>query len=402
MRLLLFMLLVVTGNSAAAQKNIQKRLQKKRALVEKQLATLNRMIAKTDKDIHISAQQRNQVQQQINSHRQQVTALNRQLSEIKDDLQQTDAGLGSLQQQLTDLKRSYAATLALSWKLMNGLHAMPVLYTSNANNTIQRGEYIKVLRQLQLDQVTEIRRLQQQYDQRKQTLGTAQQTTANRLQQNRHTATQLSAKEQSLTATQQQLASRKNKLQAMVNRQKKHQSAIEKRLRNLVATLSPKTPPVKTSNGHRPVNNPVVTSKATVKENSSFRLNRGRFNCPVNGYIYMHFGMVKIGEDGPVWDNSFLTLHTPSPGAPVMAVFEGEVASVSADENTFVIMIRHGDRYTVYGNLSAVTVTKGQTINTGTIIGRVAKGIDSDEGELEFGIYENNRFLNPGSWLNCH
>jgi murein hydrolase activator len=405
MRLLLFILLVVAGIPAGAQKNIQKNLQNDRALIEKQLVVLNKKIAQANNDIHASAQQRSRLQEQITNRRQQIASINQQLTEIKTNLQKTDAGLGNLLQQLTNLKKSYAATLALSWKLMNESREVPVLFAANANNEVQRGQYIRIFRELQLKQVAEIRQLQQEYDLRKQKLGNTQRGAINQLQQNRIVSAQLLGKEQLLVTIEQQLANRKSKLQQIANRRKNQQAAIEKKLRNLVVTLPPKKIPVKketTITGRSPGGNPVITSKIPVKENSRFRLNKGSLNCPVEGSVYMRFGRVTMGNNGPVFDNSFLTLHTSSPGASVAAVFEGTITSVLADDNTYVVLIKHGEQYTVYGNLAAVTVRKGQIISTGTIIGHVARGMDSMEGELEFGIYENNRLVNPEPWLNCH
>jgi septal ring factor EnvC (AmiA/AmiB activator) len=59
-------------------------------------------------------------------------------------------------------------------------------------------------------------------------------------------------------------------------------------------------------------------------------------------------------------------------------------------------MIRHGKYFTVYSNLSSVTVAKGSNVSTGQSIGKV--GVDEETGEggkLEFLLMVENKKLNP-------
>ena len=58
-------------------------------------------------------------------------------------------------------------------------------------------------------------------------------------------------------------------------------------------------------------------------------------------------------------------------------------------------MIRHGKYFTTYSNLSTVSVTKGQAVKTGQVIGKLA-----DIGQLEFVISdEKDRLFDPERWL---
>ena len=63
-------------------------------------------------------------------------------------------------------------------------------------------------------------------------------------------------------------------------------------------------------------------------------------------------------------------------------------------------MIRHGKYFTVYSNLSVVNVSKGATVNTNQVIGKVAVDEDDNQGgKLEFLLMEDKRNLNPEPWL---
>jgi murein DD-endopeptidase MepM/ murein hydrolase activator NlpD len=59
------------------------------------------------------------------------------------------------------------------------------------------------------------------------------------------------------------------------------------------------------------------------------------------------------------------------------------------------VMVRHGKYFTTYSNLESVTVTKGEKIRTGQLIGKV-----SEIGQLEFVLSdEKDHKFDPEKWL---
>lgn len=58
-------------------------------------------------------------------------------------------------------------------------------------------------------------------------------------------------------------------------------------------------------------------------------------------------------------------------------------------------MIRHGKYFTTYSNLSAASVSKGQLVHTGQMLGKLA-----DIGQLDFLISDDKDLAyNPELWL---
>lgn len=397
---IILLLFIIAGHQLIAQDNTAKKLQQQRVALQRELTDLAQKLNHTDNSLYSSVKQRILLQQQMAARKREISVLDRQLQTIEHQLQHTDESLHSMYTRLNNLKKSYATTLALSWKLMNQPQVMQVVFTAgNANTEQQRMHYIKILRQIQLRQVNSIRQLQYQYNTRKQQLGNEQVKTNNRLQKEMVVSEELSGKEQVLTAKERQLQKTKDALRLMVKRKKDQQRIIENRLMALL--VEPKAPPVKTviagGKGKTGKKEPLKTEM--VKGNNAFRLNKGKLSCPVEGSISLRFGKVKIEEQD--FDHLFLTFSTPAPGYPVTAVFSGEVYSVSKEEEVFTILVKHGDIYTVYSNLASVSVQKGEAVNNGTVIGRNAINSGNGKSELEFGIFENKRFINPERWINC-
>jgi septal ring factor EnvC (AmiA/AmiB activator) len=131
---------------------------------------------------------------------------------------------------------------------------------------------------------------------------------------------------------------------------------------------------------------------------ASFERNRGSLPWPVdNGSVTIPFGTSRV--EGLMIDNPGITISTPSPGTPVKAVFNGEVSAVSNTGDGMMVMIRHGKYFTVYSNLSGATVSKGDAVNTGQVIGRAAQADDGTGGQVDFILMIESRNVNPSTWL---
>jgi septal ring factor EnvC (AmiA/AmiB activator) len=143
----------------------------------------------------------------------------------------------------------------------------------------------------------------------------------------------------------------------------------------------------------------VLTPEAKIIADN-FKANRGRLPFPVEkGYISLGYG----DQPHPIFKT--LTIHnsgveiTTEQGTNARAVFDGEVVSVMVlSPVNKAVMIQHGDYFTVYQNLSSVSVSKGDKVNRKETIGKIRT---SGEGKtvIKFLILQNTTYNNPASWL---
>jgi murein DD-endopeptidase MepM/ murein hydrolase activator NlpD len=211
----------------------------------------------------------------------------------------------------------------------------------------------------------------------------------------------LAVQERAVASEVQQLENKRKQWQALVAKKSRQQKTIETRLRALVlgSKAPSEKPPVVAVGGKGQSGKPLAFKPKLASGNHLFRLNKGRMPCPVNGTISMKFGRVKIKE--LEFDNYFLTFATTAPGTPVTVIYNGEISSVVRDEEVFTILVKHGDIYTVYGNLKSVSVRKGDLVEGGVVLGYTGINTTSGKSELEFGVYDNKKFIDPEPWINC-
>ncbi|WP_276480048.1 murein hydrolase activator EnvC family protein [Paraflavitalea pollutisoli] len=131
----------------------------------------------------------------------------------------------------------------------------------------------------------------------------------------------------------------------------------------------------------------------------NFEKNRGKLPWPIDkGQIKIHFGPYRVESlKGISGNNPGLTLETDE-GAPVKAVFDGDVISVFEIEGTSAVVIAHGKYFTSYSNLNGITVSKGQRVRANQVLGKASSNGDGN-GEIEFLLMQESRNLDPEPWI---
>jgi septal ring factor EnvC (AmiA/AmiB activator) len=133
----------------------------------------------------------------------------------------------------------------------------------------------------------------------------------------------------------------------------------------------------------------------------NFRANRGSLPWPVEkGFISLGYG----DQAHPIYNT--LVIHnsgveiTTNEGATARAVFGGEVASVMVlSPVNRAVMVQHGDYFTIYQNLSSVSVNKGDKISIKQALGRVRTNGDTGKTVIKFLLLQNTTYTNPQAWL---
>ena len=132
----------------------------------------------------------------------------------------------------------------------------------------------------------------------------------------------------------------------------------------------------------------------------NFKANKGRLPWPVEkGAIALGYG----DQPHPVFrslmvHNSGIEISTES-GSSARAVFTGEVAQVQQiTPLKKAVLIKHGDFFTIYQNLSTVSVQVGDKVSAKQSLGKIRTDGDG-RTILKFLVSQNSAYFNPTSWL---
>lgn len=126
----------------------------------------------------------------------------------------------------------------------------------------------------------------------------------------------------------------------------------------------------------------------------------GKLGWPMDGTVLYGFGTDALNS-GAVIKHNGIAIAAP-PGTPVKAVEAGTVELVQplGTYGLSIVLSHGGGYYSIYSQLSTSSVTKGQTVVRGQMIG-TSGGANTDEGpHLYFEIRgENGVALDPTEWL---
>ena len=136
---------------------------------------------------------------------------------------------------------------------------------------------------------------------------------------------------------------------------------------------------------------------------SDFAEMKGNLPRPVSGTfkVTSRFGRQSLPDLPDVeFDNPGIDAEVAA-GASAIAVFPGKVSGVYMlpGYNT-VVIVNHGNYYTVYGNINSPTVKVGDNIKTGQGLGVLTvDDDDSSHGSIHFEVWKNREKLNPLEWI---
>lgn len=194
----------------------------------------------------------------------------------------------------------------------------------------------------------------------------------------------------------------KNKIMAAIRKKQSETKAIDRQIDRLIREAIAEANRKAAKDGTATDGSSsriALTAEAKVLADN-FRANKGKLPWPVEkGFVSLGYGK----QPHPVYptlviNNSGVEITTDT-GAYARSVFAGEVTNIMVlSPVNKAVMIQHGDCFTVYQNLSSVSVSKGDKVGIKQNLGKIRT---NSEGKtvLKFTISQNATYNNPASWL---
>ncbi|MDE6717206.1 MAG: peptidoglycan DD-metalloendopeptidase family protein [Muribaculaceae bacterium] len=143
--------------------------------------------------------------------------------------------------------------------------------------------------------------------------------------------------------------------------------------------------------------------KNTDSGGGGFASMKGALPRPVSGSfrITSHFGRHALPDlPNVMYDNPGIDADV-SAGASAQAVYAGKVSGVYVVPGySTVVIVNHGNYYTVYGNIQHASVKVGDTVKQGHNLGKLSPS-DNDSGSsaIHFEVWHNRDKMNPSEWI---
>lgn len=436
-RLLAFVLFLAVQLSVTAQQpNERAELERKKRETQKEIDILTNQYNEIKKNKKASLGQLAVIQRKLELRNKIIGDINKQVNVINQNINNSYKEMRRLQKDLDTLKMNYAQNVVYAYKNRSNYDFLNFLFSaSDFNDAIRRISYMRAYRNYRSQQLDAIVKTEKLYkekiveltnNKKEKTAVLGEQTKEmGELVKDKNeqaaVVDEIKKKEKEINKT---LAAKKKQSQqlqasitAVINREianarkeaaakaKAEEAKIKEEAKNNTTVNAPNTNTAVT-------NKPAVVKKEETKKpasyleynkedialGASFESNKGRLPFPVdNGYISGNFGTNTVPGTSVKYQQDFITITSPV-GTSVKACFDGEVMSVYDVGGMTAVTIKHGKYFTTYSNLASATVSKGQQVKTGQLIGRVGENLDGD-GELNFILARELQFINPTGWL---
>lgn len=392
--LITFVILLFSLSGTYAQKKSRQQLENEKKESIRKINEAESILTQTKSKKKNSLGELYALNQQIKEMNNLIISIRQEVSLIDDDIADTNDIISSLADDLDHLKQEYAHMIYNTYKTTRGQTKLTFLFSSSTfNEFLMRLKYMEqyaVARRKQTEQINKVKEV---------LAGQVDRLEGQKVEKNELLDEQLAEgiklnnlklKQSNVIAA---LSSREKEVKKQIEKNKKSVARLNKLIDEIIKAEIAKSTSNKSSTSLK-----MTPEAARLAE--SFASNRGKLPWPVEtGYITRGYGK----HQHPVWrnvvtENKGVDIQTNN-NQRVRSVFEGEVRKVAYVPGMGnMVMIQHGDYFTVYARLKEVFVQSGQKVDTKDTLGTV---LTDGEGvsEVKFSVWKNNKTMNPKQWL---
>lgn len=381
-------------------------LEKQKQENQRKLKEAERILTQTKNKKEATLGQLAALNNQIQASQQLILTVNQEISLLDSEISELGAIVNALQKDLNKLKEEYAEMVYASYKASKGFSKLTFLFSAPTFNQL-------FMRLNWMDQYGEARRMQvEQITKVRESLQMQQEIVKNKRQEQKGLLDQQLAESQNLLSLKNeqsqvvhQLNSQENKIQKDIADRKSTLKQLDELIAKLVreeiekarAEAAAEAKRIKKKTASAAAGDIPMTPEAAAIS-SSFEGTRTKLLWPVSsGFISTKFGEHQIYKQVKL-ESSGVEIQTGE-NESIRAVFDGQVRRVFFMPGmNNVVMVQHGQYFTVYARLKDVKVKPMDMIKAKDVLGTI---YTSSEGvsELHFEIWKNNQKLDPESWL---
>ncbi|WP_281231248.1 murein hydrolase activator EnvC family protein [Flavobacterium gelatinilyticum] len=411
-KFLLSLIFVCATTFVWAQDSQQEKLEQRKAQILQEIKDNEKMLQSVRKKEKSAVNEYLIQANKIKLKEKLINTTAKQEKVLSNDMYINQVKVNKLKKELAVLKEDYAKMILKSYKSRSEQsRAMFILSSESFLQAYKRAQYLKQYTSFRKNQGLEIQSKSAELVDYNKKLDGQRQVKKKIIAENEKEKQGLEVEKKEQQKLVNALKKDKNKIAADIKSKQSESKRIDRQIdrliREAIAEANRKAALEKAKE------NPGSTAKAPVSSSkiamtpedkvlaADFKANRGRLPWPVEkGFISLGYG------DQPHPLHPSITVHnsgveiTTEDGASARAVFAGEVSKVIVlSPVNKAVVIQHGDFFTVYQNLSSVSVSQGDKVSIKQNIGKVRTSGDTGKTIIKFLILQNTTNADPENWL---
>lgn len=332
----------------------------------------------------------------IGSIGQEVELLNSEIAEINDLI-------SSLEKDLVNLKAEYASMIYEAAKTQSNYDKLTFIFSAESfNQLVMRLKYLQQFADARKYQVEQIGKVKLTLDAEKIRLASIIREKNDLLHSKKIEQENLNNLENEQSDLIANLSNKEKQLKKQVAETERENKKLERLIEDIVKreiAKAKREAELKERERAKALGKKEAESEKLLLS-GNFAANAKKLPWPVaRGEIVSHFGkQAHPVLKGVTVENLGVDIVTMKEES-VRSVFAGKVVTIASVPGlNNVVMIQHGEYYTVYARLKSVQVKNGQEVAAKEPLGLVSTDKDG-QSQLQFQIWKNNEKLDPEMWL---
>ena len=395
--LIIILLLAFVGGAntvySQSKKKTKKQLQSQQKRITRKINYTKQLLKETKHKKNSSLNELSLLRNQVKERKRLINSYGNEIALIDNQINKNSQDIKKLESDLKSLKAEYAELIYQSYKSRDNFDQWMFLFASkDFYQAMRRMRYLReyneyrrekaqAIEQTKQELEEEIKELEAQKEERLSLL-ISKEVEAQELEKDR-------AKKQIAIA---KLQREEKELRKQLRKQQKEWDSLSKKIQKIIEDEFRKKSP----SGKR-----IPLSPAEVALGNEFASNIGKLPWPTSrARIVSKFGKHQHPDmPGIIVNNKGLDFRCEK-GSVTKAVFEGKVTRIFVMPRYYkVIMVRHGDYFTIYSNIKDVYVKEGDIVKLNQKLGTVWTDPNTEETILHFELRKEKVPQNPQKWI---
>lgn len=382
----------LSGQNTSAQESKKAKLEKEISMIEKQLKENASKNADALNTLGL-------VRRKMEVRQDLLHESEREIGKLEDSIGVRQARIDLLQARMDTMSLYFNRLVKNAYKNRDArVWYMYILASQDIGQASKRYGYFRNLSRQMNSQAAKIKdtqaELKVQLDSQKALLAKAEALRKSRQAE----VNSLKAEEKEANGLVAQLQKEKSKYQKSLATKKSQVTALNKEIQRIIAAELASQKKAGAS-GSSTSGGKKTSSSVDTKLAAEFVANRGKLPWPCSGTVLEHFGQ----HNHPVYKSVKMPFNNGvnigvAKGTAVQAVFNGTVKRIIVMPGyNKCVLVQHGEYFTFYCKLGAVSVKAGDKVTTGQKIGTV----DTIDGQtqLHFQVWKGSQPMDPETWL---
>lgn len=404
----MIVLLVFLFTGAGYAQRTKASLEKEIKSLQKEIETANKLLKETSKNKEVTLNQVTLLDKKIQNRQKLINACNEQIKLLDQSINQGESNIKKLNGELGKLRGEYSKMVEFAYRNRSHYDQLEFLFASrDFNQAFQRIRYIQQFADARKTKMDQIASTQKKVSDEVEANRKAKEEQAALLAEEKSQQSALIKEKEDLNAQVKQLKKKEGSIQQSIKDKQAQAKKFQKEIDKIIAEEIKKAneraakEAKNTKKGTNTKPDKMALTPSEKALSTSFSANKGKLPWPVErGMISSSYGKHTSSVSSKVTvTNNGIDIAT-SENAKARCVFEGVVVSVvKPSASNIGVIIRHGDYFTVYSQLDAVFVNRGDKVKTKQEIGKVHTDRSEGKTELHFELRQGTECLNPSNWL---